>query len=230
MDRSSLSRREYITQPLRGLGTAFASRGSPASVPEEKARVPTSHVPLENGDLRLVPASQARPPAPYVPAILFVIRAELLAQRRLFIQDDKQMHAEGNGCHRRDHSRVSMSENDPQPDSSRLRSRRTSGYARIGRSPPLPIAEVERKAQAFRVPSTRSPKCIVEQPRIPAPMESPPAIANAPSPPFLRGSRATPARARTIGRRTPRPLPAQPPRSSIFPGARVLRAPALEHR
>src|SRR5437763_17047023 len=40
MDRSSLSRREYITQPLRGLGTAFASRGSPASVPEERARTP----------------------------------------------------------------------------------------------------------------------------------------------------------------------------------------------
>src|SRR5207245_65603 len=116
MDRSSLSRREYITQPLRGLGTAFASRGSPASVPEEKARVPTSRVPLENGDLRLVPASQARPPAPYVPAILFVIRAELLAQRRLFIQQDKQMHPEGNGCHRRDHSRVRVSENNPQPD------------------------------------------------------------------------------------------------------------------
>src|SRR5439155_957838 len=118
MDRSSLSRREYITQPLRGLGTAFASRGSPASVPEEKARVPTSRVLLESRDLRLVPASHARPPAPYVPAILFVIRAELLAQRRLFIQQDKQMHAKGNGCHRRDHSRVRVSENNPQPDPS----------------------------------------------------------------------------------------------------------------
>src|SRR5437588_11914534 len=116
MDRSSLSRREYITQPLRGLGTAFASRGSPASVPEEKARVPTSRVPLENGDLRLVPASHARPPAPYVPAILFVIRAELLAQRRLFVEENKQMHAESDGCDCRDHSRVGMSENDPQPD------------------------------------------------------------------------------------------------------------------
>src|SRR5256886_738367 len=112
MDRSSFSRREYITQALRGLGIAFASGASPASAPEDT----NSRVPLENGDLRLVPGSHARPPAPYVPAILFVICPELLAQRRLFIQDDKQMHAERNGCHRRDHSRVSMSENDPQPD------------------------------------------------------------------------------------------------------------------
>src|SRR5438876_9396818 len=112
MDRSSFSRRESITQALRGLGIAFASGASPASAPEDT----NSRVPLENGDLRLVPGSHARPPAPYVPAILFVICPELLAQRRLFVQDDKQMHAEGNGCHRRDHSRVSMSENDPQPD------------------------------------------------------------------------------------------------------------------
>src|SRR5438876_6302618 len=112
MDRSSFSRREYITQALRGLGIAFASGASPASAPEDTK----SRVLLENGDLRLVPASHARPPAPYVPAILFVIRAELLAQRRLFIQQDKQMHAKGNGCHRRDHSRVRVSENNPQPD------------------------------------------------------------------------------------------------------------------
>src|SRR3989442_9637538 len=104
MDRSSFSRREYITQALRGLGIAFASGASPASAPEDT----NSRVPLENGDLRLVPGSHARPPAPYVPAILFVICPELLAQRRLFVQDDKQMHAEGNGCHRRDHSRRSV--------------------------------------------------------------------------------------------------------------------------
>src|SRR5947208_10346330 len=118
MDRSSLSRREYITQLLRGLGTAFASGASPASVPEEKARVPTSRVLLESRDLRLVPASQARPPAPYVPAILFVICPELLAQRRLFIQQDKQMHAERNDCHRGDRYQIGVSENDPQPDPS----------------------------------------------------------------------------------------------------------------
>src|SRR6266705_1272113 len=112
MDRSSFLLREYITQALRGLGIAFASGASPASAPEDT----NSRVPLENGDLRLVPASHARPPAPYVPAILFVIRAELLAQRRLFVEENKQMHAESDGCHRRDHSRVSMSENDPQPD------------------------------------------------------------------------------------------------------------------
>src|SRR5207247_8449368 len=87
MDRSSFSRREYITQALRGLGIAFASGASPASAPEDT----NSRVPLENGDLRLVPGSHARPPAPYVPAILFVICPELLAQRRLFVQDDKQM-------------------------------------------------------------------------------------------------------------------------------------------
>src|SRR5256884_5392575 len=114
MDRSSFSRREYITQALRGLGIAFASGASPASAPEDTK----SRVLWETGDLRLVPASHARPPAPYVPAILFVIRAELLAQRRLFIQQDKQMHAKGNGCHRRDHSRVRVSENNPQPDPS----------------------------------------------------------------------------------------------------------------
>src|SRR5213593_1869724 len=114
MDRSSLSRREYITQPLRGLGTTFASRGSPASAPEDTK----SRVLLENGDLRLVPGSHARPPAPHVPAILFVICPELLAQRRLFIQDDKQMHAERNGCHRGDRYRIGVSENDPQPDPS----------------------------------------------------------------------------------------------------------------
>src|SRR5437660_4097373 len=112
MDRSSFSRREYITQALRGLGIAFASGASPASAPEDT----NSRVPLENGDLRLVPRSRARPPAPYVPAILFVIRAELLAQRRLFIQNDKQMHPEGNGCHRGDRYRIGVSENDPQPD------------------------------------------------------------------------------------------------------------------
>src|SRR5437899_2526238 len=71
---------------------------------------------LENVDLRLFPASHARPPAHYVPAILFVIRAELLAQRRLFVEENKQMHAESDGCDCRDHSRVGMSENDPQPD------------------------------------------------------------------------------------------------------------------
>src|SRR5437870_12358771 len=116
MDRSSFSRREYITQALRGLGIAFASRGSPASVPEEKARVPTSRVLLESRDLRLVPASQARPPAPYVLAILFVICPELLAQRRLFVEENKQMHAESHGCDCRDHSRLGMTDNDPQPD------------------------------------------------------------------------------------------------------------------
>src|SRR5438552_10219338 len=40
MDRSSFSRREYITQALRGLGIAFTSGASPASAPEKSARTP----------------------------------------------------------------------------------------------------------------------------------------------------------------------------------------------
>src|SRR5438552_8741386 len=110
MDRSSFSRREYITQALRGLGIAFASGASPASAPEDTK----SRVLLENGDLRLVPASHARPPAPHVPSVHFVICPELLAQRRLFIQDDKQMHAARNGCHGGDSYRTGVSEKDPQ--------------------------------------------------------------------------------------------------------------------
>src|SRR5437667_3597828 len=113
MDRSSFSRREYITQALRGLGIAFAAGASPASAPD---RTPILAFSWSTGDLRPVPGSHARPPAPYVPAILFIIRAELLAQRRLFIQNDKQMHPEGNGCHRGDRYRIGVSENDPQPD------------------------------------------------------------------------------------------------------------------
>src|SRR5438046_6149138 len=101
MDRSSFSRREYITQALRGLGIAFASGASPASAPEDTK----SRVLLENGDLRLVPASHARPPAPYVPAILFVIPAELLAQHRLLIHQAEQINAKGTGWHRRAHPR-----------------------------------------------------------------------------------------------------------------------------
>src|SRR5207247_9705104 len=51
MDRSSFSRREYITQALRGLGIAFASGASPASAPEET----NSGVLLEYGRLRACP-------------------------------------------------------------------------------------------------------------------------------------------------------------------------------
>ena len=46
--------------------------------------------------LRLVPASQPRPPPIHVPAIRFIVCPEFPAQSWLFIKDHKQMHAEGN--------------------------------------------------------------------------------------------------------------------------------------
>src|SRR6266852_6115914 len=66
--------------------------------------------------LQLVPGVQAWPPASHVPAILDVIRSELLAQRGLFIEDNKQMYAEGNRRHGGNRHWVSVSEDDPQPD------------------------------------------------------------------------------------------------------------------
>src|SRR5437667_7018960 len=226
MDRSSFSRREYITQALRGLGIAFASGASPASAPEDT----NSRVLLEYGRLTACPR---------------LARAATSALRSGYtLRNPRRTSCAASALHTKRQTDAPRGQRLPPrrslPDwrvrkrptarSSRPRSPRTSDYARSGRSPRPLIVEVERKAQGFRVPSTQSPKCSAEQLRIPAPMESPPAIASAPSPPFLRGNRAIPAGARTIGRRTPRPLPAQPLRSSIFPGARVLRAPSLEHR
>src|SRR5438552_14977295 len=223
MDRSSFSRREYITQALRGLGIVFASGASPASAPEDT----NSRVLLEYGRLTACPR---------------LARAATSALRSGYtLHNPRRTSCAASALHTKRQTDAPRGQRLPPrrslPDwrvrkqptarSSRPRSPRTSDYARSGRSPRPLIVEVERKAQGFRVPSTQSPKCSVEQPRIPAPMESPPAIANAPSPPFLRGSRATPAGARTIERRMLRPLRAPLLRSSIFPGARVLRAPAL---
>src|SRR5262245_46838468 len=70
--------------------------------------------PALRAQLGLVPTSCARPPAPYVPAILFVILSNLLVQVRLFIESDKQMDAEGYGCYCGDRYRVGVSKNDPQ--------------------------------------------------------------------------------------------------------------------
>src|ERR1043166_8674848 len=71
---------------------------------------------LKYRKLSLVPGSQARPPAPYVPAIIFVVLPKLVAQRGLFIEDDEQMHPEGNSRHGRDRRRIRVPENYPQPD------------------------------------------------------------------------------------------------------------------
>src|SRR5437764_15122 len=64
-----------------------------------------------NADL---PASRTRPPAPYVPAILFVALSKLLVQGWLFIESHKHMDAKGNGGHCSDRRRVGVPENDPQ--------------------------------------------------------------------------------------------------------------------
>src|SRR5207245_8499671 len=68
--------------------------------------------------LRLIPAPHPRPPATHIPAILFVLCPELVAQRRLFVEDYKQMHTEGNGRHGSDGCRVRVSEHNAQPDPS----------------------------------------------------------------------------------------------------------------
>src|SRR6516162_2659751 len=69
--------------------------------------------------LRLFPASDTRPPAIYILAIFDIVRAELLAQRRLFIEDNKQMHRNGNGCHGDNCYRVGVSEDHPKSNPSR---------------------------------------------------------------------------------------------------------------
>jgi hypothetical protein len=73
------------------------------------------------GSLRLVPPSHTWPPATNVPAILFVVCPEFLAQSRLFIKDHEQMHTEGNCCDGSDQSRVAVPENHPQPDPARCK-------------------------------------------------------------------------------------------------------------
>src|ERR1700720_4516356 len=64
----------------------------------------------------LVPGSHAWPPATDVPAILFVVCAEFLAQGWLFIKHHKQMNAESNRRHGSDHRRIGATEHNPQSD------------------------------------------------------------------------------------------------------------------
>ena len=110
----------------------------------------------------------------------------------------------------------------PTTRSIQLRNPRTWGFSRSGRTPPPPIAAAERWARVCRAPSSRNPKRSARPRQIPAPMEPPPAIANAPGLLFPRRNRATPAAARTIRQRTQHPLSPTPPPSAIAHRARRL--------
>src|SRR5579864_6319807 len=67
----------------------------------------------------LVPAFQARPPAAHVPTIRLILSTKFLAERRFFVQDDEQMHAESNCCDGGNREQAGVSEDDPQPDPAR---------------------------------------------------------------------------------------------------------------
>ena len=79
---------------------------------------PSSRTPSKPLLLRLVPASHTRPPSIHVPAIIDIVRAELLVQRRLFIEHHKQVYSEGNGPYGGDCHQVGVSEDDPKPNPS----------------------------------------------------------------------------------------------------------------
>src|SRR4029077_886799 len=66
--------------------------------------------------LRRGPGAEARKPASYVLAILDVVGSEFLAQRGLFIEDHKQVHAEGSGQDGDDDHRVGVAKDDPKAD------------------------------------------------------------------------------------------------------------------
>src|SRR5215470_11789617 len=66
--------------------------------------------------LWLVPARQARPPAANVPTIRLVLSSKFSAERRFFIQDYEQMHAESNCCNGGNREQVGVSEDNPQPN------------------------------------------------------------------------------------------------------------------
>src|SRR5258708_17168952 len=61
-----------------------------------------------------IPAMHTRPPATHVPAILFVICSELLAQSRLLIKEHEQTNGQGDCGSSGDGYRVGMAEDDPQ--------------------------------------------------------------------------------------------------------------------
>lgn len=68
------------------------------------------------GGLRRTPPLYMRPPAAHVSAIFVIIRSELLAQRRLFIEDDEEVHAQyGNHSHNGS-GQIEVAENNPKPD------------------------------------------------------------------------------------------------------------------
>src|SRR5579864_6312934 len=67
----------------------------------------------------LVPAFQARPPAAHVPTIRLVLGAKFPPERRFFVQDYEQMHAESNCCDGSNREQAGVSEYDPQPDPAR---------------------------------------------------------------------------------------------------------------
>src|SRR5579864_2935718 len=67
----------------------------------------------------LVPAFQARPPAAHVPTIRLVLSAKFPPERRFFIQDYEQMHAESSCCDGGNREQAGVSEDNPQPDPAR---------------------------------------------------------------------------------------------------------------
>src|SRR5262249_309338 len=69
--------------------------------------------------LRLVPSVHARPPAANVLTIRLVLSSKFLPERRLFIEDYEQMHAESNGCDSGDRKQVGMAEDNPKADPAR---------------------------------------------------------------------------------------------------------------
>src|SRR5579863_1116336 len=64
----------------------------------------------------LAPGVQARRPAAHVVAIFVIGVAEFSAQRRLLVEDDKQMHAESDGRDCGDGCPTCASENNPEAD------------------------------------------------------------------------------------------------------------------
>src|SRR5215510_4064636 len=83
--------------------------------------------------------------------------------------------------------------------STRWQSPHTWGCARTGKNPPPPIALAEQWAQVCPVRSTRSPRCNAELQKIQERKEPLPANASLPRSPFLLGTQAIQAAARTKG-------------------------------
>jgi hypothetical protein len=105
---------------------------------------------LARNELGLAPALQTGPPAPYVPAILFVIRTEFAAQRGLFVKQDKQVDPQGYRCHGGDHACIGVSEDEFSHDDRRFQS---IALSLAGRRliPTLAAAADENDEQFFSV-------------------------------------------------------------------------------